>query len=181
MIDDLSDDLLNEYLDGELGEAERQAVAAAIARSPTAQARLVELETLFAAFADMQDVSLAKDLTPGVLTAVAAMPAPAPPWLRLLPLIQVVIAALLVIVFWPVLPNWWDYGRALLPTTLPSLALPDVNAMMREWGTAVANLPLPAIQLNLALYQWAILVGLALIIWLLGARLLFSEHRGSHA
>ncbi|GIK56262.1 MAG: hypothetical protein HND44_16820 [Chloroflexi bacterium] len=174
MVNGLTDDLLNEYLDGELNETERQEVAAAITRSPEAQTRLAELEALFAAFTDMPDVPLPADLTPGVLASLTR-PAPSPHWLRLLPLTQVVAAALLVVLFWGALQSWWTYGRALLPTPLPPVALPDVGEWISGWVTAVTNLSLPSIQFNLALYQWAILISLALIIWLLGARLLFTE------
>ncbi|NJN55530.1 MAG: hypothetical protein HC804_12715 [Anaerolineae bacterium] len=77
---DLTDDLLNEYLDGALPAAERQAVEAAIAQSPEAQTRLAEYQTLFATFADMRDLPLTTDLTTAFLTAVqqTAVP-PSPP------------------------------------------------------------------------------------------------------
>ncbi|NJN55529.1 MAG: hypothetical protein HC804_12710 [Anaerolineae bacterium] len=73
------------------------------------------------------------------------------------------------------LQSGWAYGRTLLPTNLPPLVLPNMREMIMGWGTAVPPLTLPTLQLNLPVYQWAILVTLALIIWLLGARLLFSD------
>lgn len=173
---ELTDDLLNEYLDGELSETDHQAVAAAIAQSPAAQARLAALEALFATFNDVQDVPLSTDLTPGVLTAVATRPAlTTPHWLRLLPLLQVAAAVVLVILFWGTLQSWWQYGRALLPTTLPPVTLPDLGELINGWRTAVAGIAIPSLQLDLAFYQWAILIGLALVVWLLGARLLFTD------
>ncbi len=174
VVNGLTDDRLNEYLDGELNETERQEVAAAIARSPEAQTRLAELEALFAAFADMPDVPLPTDLASGVLTSLTR-PAPSPHWLHLLPLTQIVAAALLGVLFWGTLQSWWTYGRALLPTPLPHLELPNIDKMITGWVTAVTHVSMPSVQFNLALYQWAILISLALVIWLLGARLLFTD------
>ncbi len=174
MCDELSDERLNEYLDGELDEVERQAVAAAIARSPEAQARLAELDSLFVALAALPDVPLERTLAPDVLTAIT-IPTATPRWLRLLPVAQILAAAFLVAWFWGTLQMWWQNGRALLPTSLPPFVLPDLHGVIDGWLTAVTSLPVPTFQIDLALYQWIILLTLALVIWLFGARLLFAN------
>ena len=50
---ELTDDLLNEYLDDELDQATRLAVESQLAVSPEAQTRLAELQSLFTLFETM--------------------------------------------------------------------------------------------------------------------------------
>jgi len=181
-MNELSDERLNEYLDGVLDAAARQDVAARLAESPTAQARLAELQMLFAAFDDVAEVPLTRDLAASVL---AALQEPLEPetvrWLRYLPLLQLTAVTLLILLFWTTIQGWLLNGRTLLTTTLPTIQLPNLmlGETIRMWSTAVWQLAQTAApQFNLATNQWLLLLSLALVIWLAGNRLLFSNHNG---
>jgi anti-sigma factor RsiW len=176
---ELEDERLNEYLDGELDEAARAEVEAWLAQSAAARTRLAELKGLFAALTAVTNIPLTTDLTPSVLAAMRRSEvAPASWWLRFLPLAQLAAAAVLVILFWTTLQTWWQHGRSLLLQLLPAVQLPELalGERMVEWVTAVwQNMQITPPQFDLATGQWAILAGLALVVWLLGNRLLFTQ------
>ena len=182
---DLNDDLLNEYLDGTLdGEAQR-AVETKLAHDPAARARLVELQNVFAGLAEMEDEALTTDLSASVLASIRAEKAEgAAWWLRWLPLLQLGVAGLLIGLFWVTLRELWENGRTTLANVIPTIQLPDLMLaeLLDAWLTAVAQAAAEFTpQINLATSQWLGLVGLALVMWLLGNRLLFSDKvGGSH-
>jgi anti-sigma factor RsiW len=188
-MDELDDERLNEYLDGELDAAARTEVEAWLAQSPAARARLAELEGLFAAFTAVTDLPLTTDLTPAILAALPTRPeaAPAPWWLRFLPLAQLAAAAILIILFWTTLQAWWQDGRTLFLQLLPTLQRPEMALGERigEWTDAASamavwqNIQITPPQFDLATSQWAVLVGLALVLWLFGNRLLFTDSSSS--
>ncbi len=184
-MNELNDDLLNEYLDGTLDAETRQAVETQLARDPAAQARLAELQNLFADLAQMGEAPLTTDLSAPVLAAIRAEKAEAAAWwLRWLPLLQLVVAGLLIGVFWVTLRELWDNGRTALANVIPTIQLPDLMLaeLVASWLTAVGRTMAEFTpQINLATSQWIVLVGMALVMWLLGNRLLFSNRvGGSH-
>ncbi len=184
-MNEINDALLNEYLDDTLAEETRQAVEAHLANSPEARERLAALAALFATLSALEDVPLTADLSERVLTAVHAetepAPAPAPAWLRLLPLIQILGAIVLVVVFWSAIQTWWDNGRHTLNNLIATIQLPEIMLWqtLQTWGTAVwENNQIAPPQFDLASGQWAILLALALVAWLLSNRLLFTSPNG---
>jgi anti-sigma factor RsiW len=179
----IDDTILQEYLDGELDEAQRREVEALLAESAAARAQLAEWQALYAAFDGVTDVPLTTDLAGQVVgqiegqdTAVSAAP-----WLRWLLLGQVIAAGVLIWQFLPLLQTWWGYGR--IAFTLPQFQLPAFASwqIVTGWGAALLarldNLPAFSLPLN----QWLLVIAVVLIIWLAGNRLLFtSQDGGSH-
>ena len=177
------DTILQEYLDGELDEAQRREVAALLAESAEARAQLAEWQALYAAFTEVADIPLTTDLAGKVVAQLegrvtAVSPAP---WLRWLLLAQAAVVGLLVWQFLPLLETWWGYGRSAF--TVPQFQLPAfaVWQMMTGWGaTLLARLDdLPTFSLLPS--QWFLVLAVVLIIWLAGNRLLFTaQNGGSH-
>lgn len=181
-MNEIDDTRLNEYLDGTLDAATRQAVEAQLKQSPAAQAQLAELQALFAAFATVEDLPLTTDLSPLIAATIRARATPW--WLRFLPLAQVLTAVALMLIFWRTLQTGWQRGWAMLLHAWPSIQLPAlaVEETVSSWVTAVwQNAHITPPQIELATYQWGLIVSLALIIWLGGNRLLFANpNGGSH-
>lgn len=178
----IDETILQEYLDGALDEAQRRELEALLAESAEARAQLGEWQTFYAAFDSVADVPLTKDLAGNVVTQLEQETAVSPaPWLRWLLAAQVVLAGILIWQFLPLVQSWWGYGRLLW--TLPELKIPSLTLwpVLLGWRTAVLTQinNLPAI--NLPLSQWLPVIGIVLIIWLAGNRLLFtSQDGGSH-
>ncbi len=181
-MNEIDDTRLNEYLDGALDAATRQAVEAQLKQSPAAQAQLAELQALFAAFATVEDLPLTTDLRPLVAATIRAQATPW--WLRFLPLAQVITAGTLMLIFWRTLQPGWQQGRAILRQAWPPIQLPalTVGETVSNWVTAVwQNVHITLPQIELPTYQWALIMSLVLVIWLWGNRLLFTNpNGGSH-
>lgn len=188
VMNELDDALLNEYLDGTLDAEMQQAVATQLADDPAAQARLAELTELFTAFAEMEEVPLTTDLSTAVLhTIQAEKTETASNWVGWLPLLQLMAAGLLIVVFWATLRDLLANGRDTLLSYLPTIQIPDIllKETVQNWLTAVGErTETLSPQINLATSQWLLLVGIVLIVWLLGNRLLFTNpihsNGGSH-
>ncbi|WP_420641199.1 anti-sigma factor family protein [Candidatus Leptofilum sp.] len=177
---EFDEDLLHEYLDGTLDEQTRQAIEAHLANSPEARARLAELEALFSDLDALPELPLATDLSARVVaeigqeTAVARLPR----WLWGLMLGQVAIALLLLGNVWSSLLAWWGNGRAIAIDWFATLQLSTLSWLNEFWAgvTAVWQQPaLPNLIFDLPTAQWALLFGLALVVWLAGNRLMFTS------
>lgn len=177
-MEEFSEDLLHEYLDGTLDAETRQAVAAHLAKSPEARAQLAELEALFGNLDALPELPLATDLSARVVakigqeTAVSKLPR----WVWGLLVAQVVIALLLLGNVWAPLLDRLANGRLLVAEWMSSIQLPTLAFLDAFWAavTAVWQQPnLPTFTFDLPIAQWALLFGLALIVWLAGNRLLF--------
>jgi anti-sigma factor RsiW len=192
LMNELDDALLNEYLDGTLDAETEQVVAAQLAQIPEVQARLAELQALFATFAELEEEPLPTDLAAPILAAIRSENSLAAAerrgasawWLPLLPLGQLLVAGLLVVFFWASLRELWDNGRTNFSLVLPAVQLPQLQVaeVLAGWLTAVTQSAAAfSPQIDLATNQWLLLVGAALLVWLLGNRLLFSnQDGGSH-
>ncbi|HFQ93706.1 MAG TPA: hypothetical protein ENK32_06835 [Anaerolineae bacterium] len=179
----IDETILQEYLDGELDEAQRRDVEALLAESAEARAQLAEWQAFYAAFDEVTDVPLTTDLAGKVVAQLegqdtAVSPSP---WLRWLLLGQVVIVGVLVWQFLPLLETWWGYGR--IAFTLPQFQLPAFTLwqIVTGWGASLLirldNLP----TFSLPASQWLLILAVVLIVWLAGNRLLFAaQDGGSH-
>ncbi|HID50904.1 MAG TPA: hypothetical protein EYP41_02560 [Anaerolineae bacterium] len=178
----IDETILQEYLDGELDEVQRQEVETLLAKSAAARAQLAEWQALYTAFDGVPDVPLTTDLAGQVTAQIAWQTAVSPtPWLRWLLLGQVVVVGILVWRFLPLLETWRGDGR--IAFTLPQFQLPAFTLwqIATGWGTMLLarldNLPTFSLPLN----QWLLVIAVVLIIWLTGNRLLFtSQDGGSH-
>ncbi len=168
---------LNEYLDGALNEAERQAVEAHLAACGGCREALADLQAVFFALDEVAEVELTADLSARVLADLQVQP-DASPWLRPLLLIQAAVVSGMAVWLWPTLRDWalsMETAVRLLQTNF-TLSLPALWEQIGEWVTAVTQQiqsVRPAIPLANA--QWTWLIILALVLWLAGNQLLLND------
>ena len=180
-MDKFNEDLLHEYLDGALDEDTRQAVEAHLASSPEAQAQLAELQALFSSLDALPELPLRQDLSARVVAEIGretAVSKPLPRWLWGLLLGQVLVALLFLGNVWTVLLDWLGTGQAIATDWFASAQLALLNWVSEFWAgvTGVWHQPnLPTLSIDLPTAQWALLFGLALVIWLAGNRLMFTS------
>lgn len=186
---EFNEDYLHEYLDGTLDDETRQAVEAHLARSPEARAQLAELEALFSSLDALPELPLGTDLSVAVAAAIgrstatsttlsAGVTRPLPRWVWGLLLGQVAVAALLLSRVWSSVSTWLGTGQSIATDWVASAQLSLLNALNEFWVgmTAVWQPPnLPTFSIDLPTAQWALLFGLALVVWLAGNRLLFTS------
>ena len=177
---EFNEEHLQEYLDGTLDDDERWAVEAHLVRSPEARAQLAELEALFTSLDSLPEMPLATDLSAGVVAAIrqeTAVSASLPRWLWGLLLGQVAIALLLLGDRWSVLLDWLGNGRQLATDWFSTVQLPTLTFFNQLWADLAAfwqSPNIPTLTIDLPTAQWALLFGLALVVWLAGNRLLFT-------
>ena len=181
-----ADWVLHAYLDGELTPAERSELELHLAECPACAAQVANLQALFAAVDGLPEMALELDLAPAVLArierpAVGMMPAVR--WAALAQLMLAGAAAPVALAFaWPSLAALIGratsvYGR--LTAGLGAWAL----ALGREWaawGESAAGLPAqlagwggPTLALPTA--GLGLLLAAALLVWLVGNRLLLRD------
>jgi anti-sigma factor RsiW len=179
---EFNEDLLHEYLDGTLDNKTRQAVEAYLANSPAARAQLAELQALFSRLDALPELPLTTDLSAAIVAEIGqetAVSTPLPRWLWGLLLVQVLIALLLLGNVWASLLDWLGNGRQLAAEWIKTIQPPTLAFFEQFWAevTAVWQQPnLPNLTIDLLTSQWALLFGLALIVWLAGNRLLFTDY-----
>ena len=189
LMKEFNEDYLHEYLDGTLDDETRRAVEAHLARSPEARAQLAELQALFASLEALPELPLGTDLSVAVVTAIgqgtatsttlsAGVARPLPRWVWGLLLGQVVMAIVLLGRVWSALVDWWGTGQAIATDWLATVQMTLLSWVNEFWVgiTAVWQQPnLPTFSIDLPAAQWALLFGLALVVWLAGNRLLFTS------
>ena len=176
----LTDDTLNEYLDDALDGVARQAVAAHLASCPTCHQTVAEMQNLFATLAQLPELPLSADLTGRVL---AELPRNSPsarwPWAVttvLATAVQVVVVLVMAGVLWPMLYAGLVRLSAAVSAAQPTwLNVWGVWEWWGAWGTAVyQQTQTLSLALNLPTAQWGILLAGALLLWLIGNRLLLK-------
>ncbi len=181
-MNEVDEALLNEYIDGTLDRAARQRVEAMVAASPEAAAYLAELELLLADFGEVVDVPIQTDLSAGVLTEIQrASLAAAPNWLRFLPFFQLMAVMALLVILWTTLEAWLQNGRSTFNNMIANIQIPPLLLAdnIRGWGTAVwENTQFAMPTFDLATSQWVLLLTVAIVMWLVGNQLLFTNNDG---
>ena len=178
---EFNEDLLQEYLDDTLDDETRQAVEAHLASSAAARAQLAELQALFSSLDALPELPLTRDLSEAVVAEIGqetVAATPLPRWLWGLLLGQVLIALLLLGNVWALLLDWLGNGRQLAGEWISAVELPTLTFFDQFWAevTAVWHSPnFPNLSIDLPTSQWALLFGLALLVWLAGNRLLFVQ------
>ncbi|MCP4419055.1 MAG: hypothetical protein GY805_20760, partial [Chloroflexi bacterium] len=175
-----NDDMLQEYLDGTLDEARRQAVEAHLANSSEARSQLAQLEGLFASLDALEELPLLTDLSLGVVEQIrqeTAVATSLPRWLWGVLLGQVAVALLLFGNRWLLLLDGLANGRQLTVDWFSTVQITILTFLEQLWAnlTSLLQAPtLPNLTIDLPIGQWALLFSLALLIWLAGNRLLFT-------
>jgi anti-sigma factor RsiW len=173
----LDEHKLNEYLDGMLATAEIQVVETHLETCIACRQSLADLQTLFLALDEVRDVAYTADLSSKVLAELNPTEEKAT-WLQPLLFVQVVAVFGMLIWLWPTFQSWLGQGESALRLLLAGFEPIRVNVWEQalSWGTAVwQQIQLASPTINLAAGQWAWLIGLALIAWLAGNRLLFTN------
>lgn len=162
----LSEETINEYLDHALTPELRAKSELHLAACPTCAARLGELRALFGHLASLPELALEVDLA----SQFKKNPAPLPPSIRWLTLVEALIALFALVLFWP-----------LAETTLPSVPIPttmgfwpDGNPLFADGFILNLDLQLPRLGLDLPVAALALTVISATLLWLLGNGLLLS-------
>jgi anti-sigma factor RsiW len=182
----LDEATLNEYLDGELDPAERAEAERHLGDCTMCQAELAQLARLFTALALAPEPAPGPELAPRLVArfrqeTARAQRAPSPlgQWWGVGLVVELLVAAVALIVLWPWL-------RALLaPVGLPLPALPDLTVLLElplaDWLAATAGrlADLPPLPTFAVIGQWLPIVGLALILWLVGNGLMLRPARQS--
>jgi len=196
----LTDETLNEFLDDALPPAARAAAAGHMAGCAACAARLAALEGVVARFEAVQVPALSRDLSAGVLRAIAQPTDPAPrpaprPILNWVFAAQALAALLLLALAWPVVSSlasaWINPGTGLGP------GLRDALAEIQSWLAFVADPARTVERAWIALQTWwpdwvtfvgfswpdtglgpveaGLLVAAALGLWLVGNGLLLRQ------
>lgn len=178
----LTTDILNLYLDDQLDEADRRSVEAHLVACPTCQRELADLRDLFAEIAALPPVVIPVDLTAAVLDRVRPQPWRAP-LLWLIMLAQFGLTAALVLWLAPTLAGQIQVGQVVSPAE----AVAGAFSTLANW-VASQLLPLQAALSSvrraaetfsltastaISPLQWGIMLGIGVLIWLVGNRLLF--------
>ena len=186
---------LNEYLDEALPDRERKEVEAHLAVCAACQAELAELQQLFLTLTAVSEAPFTVDMSAAVKTQIEQEKTVGSEQFSvnsgLLLLFELVAAGVLLFLLWPTVQEWLRLSRRWQAQFALNVTLPEPVswAEMMERITAVST---ESVQLffnpiqstsiiDLATMQWAILLGVALIIWVAGNRLLFTnDSGGSH-
>jgi len=175
----LSDETLNEYLDGTLASPERDAADGHLAGCVDCRARLGELNGLFAALADLPDVALERDISEAVRAALKGRVV-VPRGMRLALLAQGLALPVILALAWPLLKVETALAGFSAPLSLPSFSAADLAGRF----AALAAFSLPAFKLSfsLGLDPPAIWITLTLVsaglLWLVGNALLLRPRAG---
>ena len=182
---------LNEYVDNALSDKQRADVETHLQQCADCQAELAALEQLFLTLENSVDVPLTVDVAAAVAAQIEQEKAVGSErWSvnsGLLLVLESVAAGILLFLLWPTVQEWLMLARSWQDQFAADFAALKLVSWVEI--TAVFATPLQAIshQLQstsfseLATLQWGMLLGIALIIWLVGNRLLFTnDSGGSH-
>jgi len=186
----LTEETLNEYLDGELAPAARAAADGHLSACADCWARLEALRGLFVELEDLPDARLARDLATAVVAALEKRSS-VPGAVRVVVILQVLAAAAILALAWPVL----QLEQALSGLSVafnpvfpaPSELTRRVVQQWAFWGRSLAQLGRPpafAAPFSIHLDPPAILITLTLVsaclLWLVGNGLLLRPRAGSY-
>ena len=184
LMDERDEFLIQEYVDGELDEAQIADVEALLAKSIEARDFLAALHAFNSQFTLMTDVPMTADLSTPIVQQIetqSLFTQTSTIGLRLLLLAQIAVTAVLMWQQLPRLNDWLANGRFALDTIITDIQLPSFTfaQLWAGWETAVfeqTDQLIPII--NLPPQQWALIILVVSVIWLTGNRLLFTNNNG---
>lgn len=186
----ISDNLLNEYLDGALETAVYEQVSAHLAGCEACRVRLAKGQQLFAALDSVPEVPLMVDLSRQVMNRLTAelKPRPLPRWMSQVVAIQMVTALALFVWLWPVMGSAMETAESLLPQSadqmLPSVSLSQLldplsstPDLLSDWGQTLEQTLSQIFSpgSSLPILEGFLIIGLALVFWLAGSGLLLRQ------
>ena len=197
-IDHINEFTLNEYLDDALPETERRAVESHLTTCASCQAELAELQQLFFMLDSVAEASFTVDVATAVAAQIEQESVNSKQWTvnsGVLLVLEIIAAGVLLFLLWPTVQKWllplgsWQaqfMADMIWPTPISWVDMSErVTATSTGSVQAVFDQLQSAPPLDLATIQWAVLLGAALVIWLAGNRLLFTnnpppQNGGSH-
>lgn len=179
---------LNEYVDDAMSDEQRAEVEIHLHQCADCQAELAELQQLFFALDSVTEAPFAVDVSAAVESQIEQEAVNRKQWSAnsgLLLVLEIVIAGVLLFLLWPTVQEWLLQVSGWQSQFAANMTWPEPVSWAEMIGkiTAVSpNLGQPIFDqfqavpfIDLATVQWAILIGIALIIWLAGNRLLFTN------
>jgi anti-sigma factor RsiW len=180
----IDESLLNEYLDNALTSDRQQVVEAHLRVCLACQMLLDDLRAVFVALDEIPDVGMKTDLSVRVLTEIRRQEDASAVRLRVLVGVQVAATLGMLTWLWPRLQPWVQDASQRIATASGQLQLPRMLSwpQLTSALTGILDGLVPARPVfELALDQWGLLLGVALLAWLLGNRLLpSSDVNGGH-
>ncbi|MEM7113038.1 MAG: zf-HC2 domain-containing protein [Chloroflexota bacterium] len=172
----ISNTQLNEYLDKALDAAQTQRVEAHLATCAACQAELAELQALFTELAALTEIAFAGDVAEAVVSELA-QETPLSRWSIGILALQAAIGVGLMVVLWPSV-QWLLrlVGESAETAVITLQPQPRLFWQDTITGVAIALEELQmGWQLDIPFEQWSWVLALALVIWLVGNRLLFID------
>lgn len=173
----LTDEQLNEYLDGESRESVQ--IELHLASCVDCAARLEALEVLFTEIESLVEVTLSKSLTVPVMSEIYK-PAPLPPSLNLALVLQAVLAVVAVIIAAPFVVQFASsYTSSIQLPPLVDLFV-QVQMQWAAWLDMLSQFKMPPIPEIPAMDVSSLFVMLTVagvsLLWLVGNGLLLRNH-----
>ena len=169
----LTNDQLNEYLDGQTDDRAR--IQTHLDSCDDCAARLATLQTLFAELDSLPDLALTAPLAARVLRDLERTPR-LPRWLTLTSLLQTAAAVVAIIVAAPLVLDYLPTVQA--PTWTDTLA--QIQIQWLTWIDALAAIQAPALPelpaLGISSLTASLIFLAALAMWLFGNRALLRNH-----
>jgi anti-sigma factor RsiW len=180
----LDDDTLNEYMDNNLDPSSWKAVDTHLKECANCRRRAADIRLVFQALNSVQDIAISSDISANVMSQIQdEQPAGRIPlWLVALILFQVLIILIMAIVLWPSAGDWLIQAGQSLPETLNGLPVQNIlNQPDDLFRTLISTLVEMSGSIESPLFlsagQWALVITLALIIWLVGNSMLLRGER----
>lgn len=173
---------LQEYADDALDAEQQQTVSTHLTICAECRAEVASLQQLNAVFATLADEPLTVDLSSRVLDQLQAeQTQPKDVWQRWgnpILLAQLILFVVMVVILWPTIESTLQTANQLLFSNLSGWQMPQLLMWgeLVEWITAVYSRA-QSLQptFNLSPTQLYAVFVLALILWLISNRLIFSE------
>lgn len=183
----IDDTTLNQYLDSTLDPPSHGAVGKHLAECQECQERLNELQILFVTLDNVPDVPLDIDLSERVVAQLRpeGQAQRIPRWLPLLLAIQATAAFFLLISAWSAAqPMLTEAGTLLTESIVSSLEVPSLDQLAELVGSQLDELAQQIHdvrpEINLPNATWLLLIGLALVAWLVGNGFLLKKSENGY-
>ena len=173
----LDEFLLQEYADQELDEQQRQMVEAHLAACAACQNELAEVQTLFTTIETLPEEALTVDLSERVVAEIGQQVFWRR-WSNPILMLQIAIFFVMVLILWPTIQNVLQTSNQAVQSTLAAWSTLQILSIGDGFSRVTAvweqiEMSRPIITLSNTL--WYSLLAGALLLWLAGNRLIFSD------